>query len=576
MGRSIDAEKVAYGVSPCPIRAIRREITVVEKWITRIRALLRVSQMEREMARLYQESEARAAQIAAVNRITSAISSSLDIQDVYRTFFAELNAIVGYDRASLALLDASGENLTIQALFGEMGDGLTVGTLLPLADSVQGYTVLKGEALLRRNLKRETRFALDGKALEAGLLSDISMPLVFKTRVLGAFTLSSRRLNAYSEPHLEILRQVAGQLAAAIENARLFGELERRLDEVQALFAVGQSLVTTLNLDKVLGLIVDAALKTIPVAHKAVIHFLDEANEMLVPKAVSHHGQGAGRSAKMRVGEGVAGCAVMEKRAIYVPDTRADPHFVDSGTDVRSLLVVPMILGETVIGTLSLDSAETAAFTQDDERLLVMLANQAAVAIENARLYGEAKRANELAALNKIVTAIASTLDLDQVLTLAMQGINETLRVEAGSLLLLDEAKGGLVPRMTLWGEKSAQGEMALTLEQGIAGQVVREGKPLLVLDARQEGQLSSTTAQLLGMEARSVLCVPLVLREKTIGAIEVINKQGSRFTEDDLTLLNSIAASVAIAIENARLYAELKDFADELARSQALSLIHI
>jgi len=570
LGRSIDAEKVARGVSPCPIRAIRRGITVVEKWIARIRALLRVSQMEREMARLYQESEARAAQIAAVNRITSAISSSLDIQDVYRTFFAELNAIVGYDRASLALLDASGENLTIQALFGEMGDGLTVGTLLPLADSVQGYTVLKGEALLRRNLKRETRFTLDGKALEAGLLSDISMPLVFKTRVLGAFTLSSRRLNAYSEPHLEILRQVAGQLAAAIENARLFGELERRLDEVQALFAVGQSLVTTLNLDKVLGLIVDAALKTIPVAHKAVIHFLDEANEMLVPKAVSHHGQGAGRSAKMRVGEGVAGCAVMEKRAIYVPDTRADPHFVDSGTDVRSLLVVPMILGETVIGTLSLDSAETAAFTQDDERLLVMLANQAAVAIENARLYGEAKRANELAALNKIVTAIASTLDLDQVLTLAMQGINETLRVEAGSLLLLDEAKGGLVPRMTLWGEKSAQGEMALTLEQGIAGQVVREGKPLLVLDARQEGQLSSTTAQLLGMEARSVLCVPLVLREKTIGAIEVINKQGSRFTEDDLTLLNSIAASVAIAIENARLYAELKDFADELARSQA------
>ncbi len=96
------------------------------------------------------------------------------------------------------------------------------------------------------------------------------------------------------------------------------------------------------------------------------------------------------------------------------------------------------------------------------------------------------------------------------------------------------------------------------------------EGKPLLLLDARQEDQLSSTTAQRLGVEAKSVLCVPLVLREKTIGAIEVINKQGGRFTGDDLTLLTSIAASVAIAIENARLYAELKDFAAELARSQA------
>ncbi|HID63823.1 MAG TPA: GAF domain-containing protein [Anaerolineae bacterium] len=541
-----------------------------EELVARVKALLRMSEMEREMARLYQESESRAAQIAAVNRITGAISSSLDIHDVYQTFFTELKAIVEFDRASLALLDASRENLTVQVLSGEAGDGLTVGALMPLADSAQGYTVMQGKALLRRDLREEQSFALDGKALAAGLLSDISVPLVFKTKVLGALTLGNRKVDAYSDHDLEILCQVAGQLAAAIENARLFGELERRLDEVQALFTVGQSLVTTLNLDKVLGLIVDAALKTIPVAHKAVIHFLDETDGVLVPKAVSHHGQGAGSSAKMRVGEGVAGRAVVEKEAIYVSDTRTDPRFVDSGTAVKSLLVVPMILGETVIGTLSVDSGEAEAFTQDDERLLVMLANQAAIAIENARLYGEAKRADELAALNRMATAMASTLDLDQVLTLAMEGINETLRVEAGSLLLLDEAEGELVPRMTLCGEKSVPGEMTLSLGQGVAGWVVQEGKPLLLPDTRQEGRLPSTTAQLLGVEARSVLCVPLVLREKTIGAIEVINIRGGRFTEDDLTLLNSMAASVAIAIENARLYAEVKDFADELARSQA------
>ncbi len=535
-----------------------------------VRALLRMSEMERELARLYQERESRAAQIAAVNRIASAISSSLDIHDVYHTFFTELKAIVEFSRASLALLDASRENLTVQFLSGEAEDGWTVGAHLPLADSAQGYTVVERKALLRRDLREGQSFTSDGEALAAGLLSDISVPLVFKTRGLGVLTLSSRELNAYSDRDLEILYQVAGQLAAAIENARLFGELGRRLDEVQALFTVGQSLVTTLNLDKVLGLIVDAALETIPVAYKVVIHFLDETNEVLVPKAVSHHGQGAGSSAKMRVGEGVAGRVVVEKKAIYVSDTRTDPRFVDSGTDVKSLLVVPMTLGETVIGTLSVDSGEANAFTQDDQRLLVMLANQAAIAIENARLYGEAKRADELAALNSIATAMTSTLDLDQVLTLAMQGINETLRVEAGSLLLLDDTEGELIPKMTLCGGKSVQGEMTLSLDQGVAGWVVQKGKPLLVPDTRQEGRFSSTTAQLVGVVARSVLCVPLVLREKTIGAIEVINKWGGRFTEDDLTLLNSIAASVAIAIENARLYAEVKDFADELARSQA------
>jgi len=541
-----------------------------EELVARVRSLLRMSEMEREMACLYQESESRAAQIATVNRIAGAISSCLDIRDVYRTFFAELKAIVEFDRASLALLDASRENLTVQVLSGQAEDGLTVGAHLPLADSAQGCTVVDGKALLRRDLREEQSFTLDGEALAAGLLSDVSVPLVFKTRDLGVLTLSSRKLNAYSDHDLEVLYQVAGQLAAALENARLFGELERRLDEVQALFTVGQSLVTTLELDEVLGLIVDAALQTIPVAYKAVIHFLDETDKVLVPKAVSHHGRGPGSSAKMRVGEGVAGRAVLEKEAIYVSDTRADPRFVNSGTDVKALLVVPMILGETVIGTLSVDSAESDAFTQDDERLLVMLANQAAIAIENARLYGEAKRADELATLNRIATAMTSTLDLDQVLTLAMQGINETLRVEAGSLLLLDEAEDELVPRMTLYGGKSVRREMTLSLDRGLAGWVVQEGKPLLVPNTWQEGRLSSITAQLIGVEARSVLCVPLVLRAKTIGAIEVINKWGGRFTEDDLTLLNSIAASVAIAIENARLYAEVKDFADELARSQA------
>jgi two-component system NtrC family sensor kinase len=529
-----------------------------------------MSEMEREMARLYQESEARAAQIAAVNRITSAINSSLDIHDVYQTFFAELKAIVEFDRASLTLLDAAGENLTVQVLSGQAKDGLTVGAPLPLADSAQGYTVVEGRALLRRDLREEQSFTPDEGALAAGLLSDVSVPLVFKTRDLGVLTLSSQKPNAYSDCDLELLHQVTGQLAAAIENARLFGELERRLDEVQALFTVGQSLVTTLKLDEVLGLIVDAALETIPVAHKAVIHFLDGADKVLVPKTVSHHGQGADSSAGMHVGEGVAGLAVVKKEAIYVSDARTDPRFVDSGTDVQSLLVVPMMLGETVIGTLSVDSGEANAFTQDDELLLVMLANQAAIAIENARLYGEAERADELATLNRIATAMTSTLDLDQVLTLAMQGINETLQVEAGSLLLFDEAEGGLVSKMTLYGGKPVRGDTTLSLDQGVAAWVLREGRPLLLPDARQEGRLPSTTAQLLGVEAMSVLCVPLVLRKKTFGAIEVINKQEGSFTEDDLILLNSITASVAIAIENARLYAEIKDFADELARSQA------
>jgi two-component system NtrC family sensor kinase len=366
------------------------------------------------------------------------------------------------------------------------------------------------------------------------------------------------------------LELFANQTAIVLDNARLFEALERRLEETNTLFRVGQSVVTSLDLDEVLNLIVDAALKTITPAQKVIIHLLDESRELLVPRAVSHRAEPV-PSAQMRVGKkGIAGFAVANKRAIYVPDTSREARFVDIGTNLKSLLVVPLVLGETVIGTLSVDSTEIDAFDLNDKRLLTMLANYAAIAIENARLYGEAKRADELAILNKISAAMTATLDLEQVMAAAMQGIDKALRMEAGCLLLLDEKQGKLVTRMNVRHGERREADFSLALGQGLAGWVVQENKPLLVHDVRGETRFHPALNQALDVITRSALCVPLVLRDKAVGAIEVVNKLEGHFTEDDLTLLSSIAASLAIAIDNARLYTEIKGFAEELARSQA------
>ncbi len=374
-------------------------------------------------------------------------------------------------------------------------------------------------------------------------------------------------------PTLETVRALelfANQTAIVLDDARLFETLERRLEETNALFRVGQSVVTSLNLDEVLNLIVDAALKTITSAQKVIIHLLDDSKELLVPRAVSHRAEPV-PSAQMRVGKkGIAGFAVANKRAIYVPDTSKEARFVDIGTNIKSLLVVPLILGETVIGTLSVDSTEVDAFDLNSKRLLTMLANYAAIAIENARLYREAKRADELAILNRISADMTATLELEQVMAAAMQGLDKALRVEAGWLLLVHEKQGRLVARMSMRHGEQLETDFSLALGQGLAGWVVQESKPLLVSDVRGETRFHAGLNQALDIIARSVLCVPLVLRDKAIGAIEVVNKLEGRFTEDDLALLSSIATSLAIAIDNARLYAEIRGFAEELARSQA------
>jgi len=176
----------------------------------------------------------------------------------------------------------------------------------------------------------------------------------------------------------------------------------------------------------------------------------------------------------------------------------------------------------------------------------------------------------ELATLNEINKAITSSLDLDQILSQTMHIIRGILHVEAGSLLLLDEDSGLLEFKKILRGSQERMPGFKLKPGEGIAGHVVQKGEPLLMLDAQSDPRFCPRIDEAIGLVTCSVLCVPLKVKDKIIGAIEVINKLDGQFDENDLWLLNYMAGSVAIALENARLYTELSDFARELKKSQA------
>jgi two-component system NtrC family sensor kinase len=176
----------------------------------------------------------------------------------------------------------------------------------------------------------------------------------------------------------------------------------------------------------------------------------------------------------------------------------------------------------------------------------------------------------ELAALNEINKAITSSLDLDQILSQTMHGIRGILHVEAGSLLLLNEDNNLLEFKKILSGSQERMVDFKLKPGEGIAGYVVQKGEPVLTLDAQNDQRFYSRIDEAIGFVTRSILCVPLKVKDRIIGAIEVINKLDGQFDKNDLWLLNYMAGSVAIALENARLYTELSDFARELEKSQA------
>ena len=180
------------------------------------------------------------------------------------------------------------------------------------------------------------------------------------------------------------------------------------------------------------------------------------------------------------------------------------------------------------------------------------------------------QRNRELAALNETSRTVTSSLDLDEVLAAAMQGVREILQVEVGSLILVDEELGELVFRKTLSPQQSWVTGRSFRPGEGIVGHVVATGTPHLVDDVSQDPFFLPRVDAITGLEARAILCVPLFVRDRTVGAIEVINKPSGAFTEADLDLLQTIAGAVAVAVENAQLYTELADFAHELERSQA------
>jgi two-component system NtrC family sensor kinase len=180
------------------------------------------------------------------------------------------------------------------------------------------------------------------------------------------------------------------------------------------------------------------------------------------------------------------------------------------------------------------------------------------------------RRNQELSVLIEINRVVSSSLELDEVLRATIQGIREILHVEAGSLVLVDEQVGGLVFRTTFSPEQGWLSGRTIQPGEGIVGYVVQSGEPRLVNDVERDPYFLAEVDEEPGSTSHTILCVPLIIRDRVIGAIEVINKQGGVFTEQDQGLLQAMAASVAVAVDNANLYRELADFADELERSQA------
>jgi signal transduction histidine kinase len=300
--------------------------------------------------------------------------------------------------------------------------------------------------------------AAEAKSWGVGAIA--GFPLKRAERVFGVFTLTYLAPHRFNEDELLLLNLLADEAAVAVENARLYTDAQRRLRGMSALVDMAQQVTGNLKVESVMQTTVQI-IQGLLGARASTIALLSPDKEELVIEAAAGINPKWVHQARMKLGEGVSGRAVSERRPVYIRDTRNQPDFLFFDKVLRSLLAVPLISRDRVIGTITVDSDRVNAFSQSDIQLMTIAAAQVSVAIANARLYEEAE---DRAA--KLAVAYRELQDSDRLKDELVQNVSHELRtpltfVKGYVDLLLDGEMGLINPdqqhALQIVGDKTAE-----------------------------------------------------------------------------------------------------------------------
>jgi len=316
------------------------------------------------------------------------VTSVLDLADLLEKIPQLIARLTRFSAFSVYLLDEAMQELHVAYAVGYPQD--VVRTLrLKVGQGVVGAAVEQGRPILVNDISQEPRFSGPLR----NMMSQLAVPMRRKGRVIGALNLLSEHPGAFTDQDEALLRQFAAHVAVAIENARLFRTERQYAETLETLAEIGREMSSILDLEVLLTRIASLTKRVVDYRTFGILLLNEATNDLEMKLAVRYGEQNAAKNIKL--GEGLVGWAALHKEPVLVADVSKDPRYVNLVEDVRSELVIPMLIKERCIGVFDLESPELNAFTKDNKELLTLLASQAAVAIENARLYEQVRRNEE-------------------------------------------------------------------------------------------------------------------------------------------------------------------------------------
>jgi PAS domain S-box-containing protein len=540
-----------------------------------------------ENARLLKELRQSLQQQTATADVLKVISrSAFDLQTVLQTLVESAARLCGADKAQI-LRPRDGQRFYAAASHGhtpEYNEYLSTLTFAPGREGVVGRVLLEGQPVQIADVLADPDYRLLETQRLGGFRTHLGVPLLREGNPVGILIVSRVTVRPFDDKQIELLTTFSDQAVIAIENSRLFNEtkeaLERQTATADVLKTISRSSV---DLETVLDTLVETVARLCRADISTMFRRRDERDDkyhLVASRGLSEEAEEFFRTHPVARGRGtMSGRVELERRAVHIPDVLQDPEYMyTEGQKVvgfRTLLGIPLLREQTLIGIFTINRTRVEPFTTKEIELATTFADQAVIAIENARLFEElrdrqaelARSVDELTATSDVLKVISrSTVDLKTVLNTLVETVARLCRADQAHMYGRRDDKNHMLAAYGLTEEvNNFLLTHPLAVDRGtITGRVVLERRVVHVPDVLQDPEFTYWEGQK-KQGQRTMLGIPLLREDALIGVFIIMRIRVEPFTDKEIELASTFADQAVIAIENARLFEELRDRQAEL-----------
>lgn len=531
-------------------------------------------------ARLLERAQAQVEQLALINRVAATTNALTDLQAIYQEIVNAMATATGIDQARMVIYDRASGYAPVVAEYIE--SGLLPQLRIQLFDNPSvDWLDREKRPLVSEDAQNDPLFAPSHQIFrELDIRSIGIIPIILNDEVIGAVGLDFvGRHGTFSPQVLELCQTIANQTSTAIARARAMAEAQRsaeatrqKVSELSTLLDAARILSSLLRPQEVLDKLMELVSRQLNVTTVA-LWTISEGN-MLTPAALDGIPAEQGRTMRVPIGQGFTGRVAETGQPLIIEDVNEQggslyPNY-QQRNNLISFMGVPVIYREQIIGVLSVMTNYRRHFTNDEMLLLAGLADQAATALENARLFEEREqRISELTIINRISAAVNASLDIYELIERLHQGISEIIDTSTSLIALYDEASNTLSYPIAYDRGKRILLEPR-PLGGGTNGWAIRNRRPLLLGTAAaaramgllvDQGRIGDDTAI-----EESYLVVPIIYGDQVLGVVNIQSYIQHAFDENDLRFVTTVTNQAAVALNNARLFSETRQNASEMS----------